>query len=212
MAHYWWSGNYSIQAEAIIQQHAALSGLGQNEIALAQWTVFCAIHVEHPLSFSLFNSLIAKLTKPLQSEVICEEENKLFWDGARKIFPSCFSKIRKIRKQQAGDKTVLKTLRDVLTIFVSLSDLKIPESVDIFPENVYGWLKRTDDKPICDIIFVLKEACLQGASEWFIHILENNECKDKSEEGRLQHLIRVIQLVRSDLQRTVEYYDKVFSE
>lgn len=143
--------------------------------------------------------------------LINEEDVKLLWDGAKKLLPTCFSHIRKLRKKTAGDKTVMKTLREVLKILHKLSVLDFPE-IDLFPINLYGWLRIKDDGSKLTVHEVLNQAAIQGASDWFVHILDNNECKDKTEESRLQHLIRVIQLVRSDLQRAVEYYDRVFVE
>lgn len=104
----------------------------------------------------------------------------------------------------------MKTLREVLKILYKLSVLDIPETLDLFPMNLYGWLR--DDKGKLTINEVLNQAVTQGASDWFVHILDSNECKENTEDTRLRHLIRVIQLVRSDLQRAVEYYDRVFVE
>nr|XP_026489849.1 protein unc-13 homolog 4B isoform X5 [Vanessa tameamea] len=212
VAPYWWCGNFSAAAEGVLTQHAAQSGLTQLDNQLAQWAVFCAVTTDHPLSFALFNCLLDKLTKPLQSGLVNEEDVKLFWDGAKKLLPTCFSHIRKLRKKTAGDKTVMKTLREVLKILYKVSALDLPESIDLFPVNLYGWLRDKDDGSKLTIQEVLNQAAIQGASDWFVHILDNNECKDKTEESRLQHLIRVIQLVRSDLQRAVEYFDRVFVE
>lgn len=146
------------------------------------------------------------------SGLINEEDVKLFWDGAKKLLPTCFTHIRKLRKKTAGDKTVMKTLREVLKVLYKLSVLDVPDFVELFPTNHYGWLRNNDEGKKLTIHEVLNQATIQGASDWFVHILDNNECKDKTEESRLQHLIRVIQLVRSDLQRAVEYYDRVFIE
>ncbi|XP_028162943.1 protein unc-13 homolog 4B isoform X3 [Ostrinia furnacalis] len=209
VAPFWWCGNFSAPAEAILTQHAAQSGLTPTDNCLAQWSVFCAVTPDHPLSFALFNQLLDKLTKPLQSGLVSEEDGKLFWDGAKKLLPTCYSHIRKLRKKTAGDKTVMKTLREVLKILYKLSVLDQPETVDLFPSTLYGWLREGQKLTIHE---VLNQAVIQGASDWFVHILDNNECKDKTEDSRLQHLIRVIQLVRSDLQRAVEYYDRVFVE
>lgn len=142
--------------------------------------------------------------------LINEEDVKLFWDGAKKLLPTCYSHIRKLRKKTAGDKTVMKTLREVLKILLKLSELDVPDTVDLFPTSLYGWMRENTEK--LTIHEALHQAVLQGASDWFVHILDNNECKDKAEESRLQHLIIVIQLVRSDLQRAIEYYERVFVE
>ncbi|XP_048485356.1 protein unc-13 homolog 4B isoform X3 [Plutella xylostella] len=210
VAPYWWCGNFSAAAEAILTQHVAQSGLNPTDNALAQWSVYCTVTGDHPLSFALFNNLLEKLTKPIQAGIIDEEDAKLFWDGAKKLLPTCFNHIRKLRKKTAGDKTVMKALREVLKILYRLSMMDVPESIEMFPPNLYGWLRNDSGK--ITLYEVLNQAATQGASDWFVHILDNNECKDKTEESRLQHLIRVIQLVRSDLQRAIEYYDRVFVE
>lgn len=103
-------------------------------------------------------------------------------------------------------------LREVLKILHKLSILDVPDTIDLFPESLYGWLKESKDDKKLTIHDVLQQAVIQGASDWFVHILDNNECKDKSEESTLQHLIKVVQLVRSDLQKAVEYYDRNFVE
>lgn len=104
----------------------------------------------------------------------------------------------------------MKTLRECLRILQKLSVMDVPGIIDLFPPSSYGWLRNEGGK--MTIMEALSQAANQGASDWFVHILDNNECKDKTEEARLQHLIRVIQLVRSDLQRAIEYYDRVFIE
>lgn len=106
----------------------------------------------------------------------------------------------------------MKTLREVLRIMQKISAFDVPDSVELFPINLYGWLRTKDDGSKLTVHEVLNQAAIQGASDWFVHILDNNEVKENTEEARLQHLIRVIQLVRSDLQRAIEYYDRVFVE
>ncbi|XP_077293918.1 C2 and C2B_Munc13-like domain-containing protein staccato isoform X3 [Arctopsyche grandis] len=211
VAPYWWAGNYSVHAEALISQHSAQSGLGLKENNMAQWTVFCAIHADHPLSFALFNTILNKLMKPLETNQLGDDEVNLFWDGVRKILPSCYSIIRKLRKKTTGDKNVLKILKDVLILLCMLSEMKVPDGFDLFPEKLYGWLKQGEGVKN-DVREVMLQAIHQGATEWFMEITENIEANSETEEGRLQNLIKIIQMVRSDLQRAVEYYDKCYAQ
>ncbi|VVC94085.1 unnamed protein product [Leptidea sinapis] len=165
VAPFWWCGNFSAPAEGILTQHAAQSGLSLTDNLLAQWSVFCAVTPDHPLSFVLFNNLLDKLTKPLQSGLINEEDVKLFWDGAKKLLPTCYSHVRKLRKKTAGDKSVMKTLREVLKILFKLSALDVPETIDLFPANLYGWLRDNDDGSKLSIQEVLNQAAIQGAAD-----------------------------------------------
>lgn len=138
VAPFWWSGKYSAHGEAVITQHSAQSGLSSTDCALVQWSVYSMIHADQPLSFNLFEALLDKLVKPLQAGSFEEPELKSFWDGVRKLLPSCFSVVRKLRKKTAGDKSNMKMLGDVLSLLSKVAVLEPPEGTDLFPKNVYG--------------------------------------------------------------------------
>lgn len=211
MTEYWWCGTYSPQAEALLTQHGVQSGLNQTQLAFAQWCVYCNVHLEHPLSFTLFCNLIDKLIKPLQASGY-EEDIKLFWDATKKLLPSCFTIIRKIRKKTTGDKNMMKQLVEVLRLLGKLMSLEPDENIEMFPQVLYPWLEEHGKN--WDVTYVLTEAIKQGANHWFTHILENNaeEKSDNENEEKLRNMIRFIQLVRTDLQKAIEYYDKIFQE
>lgn len=235
VAPYWWSGKFSIQGEAVIAQHSAQSGLSAIDCAFAQWSVYTAIHNDHPLAFNLFESLLDKLIRPIQSASTTEDEIKQFWDGTTKLLPSCFSVIRKLRKKTATDKNCVKILTDVLSILSKVAMLEPPEGTDLFPKSIYGlalrfrwsaylenlkfcfpfrrWTTRSNDGPSWDIHGTLQDAVTSGAKDWFAHI-NDNSCtgSNDSDEDKLQNVIKIIQLVRSDLQRAIEYYDKLFQQ
>lgn len=135
---YWWSGKFCAQGESIITQHSAQSALTSTDCAFAQWVVYTAIHSDHPLAFSLFDNLLDKLIRPIQTVSVSPDEVKLFWDGVRKLLPSCFSIIRKLRKKTAGDKNSVKMLSEVLSLLSKVALLEPPEGTDLFPRNVYG--------------------------------------------------------------------------
>lgn len=55
------------------------------------------------------------------------------------------------------------------------------------------------------------DAVCSGAQEFLHHVNESNDERG-SNEDKLQNIIKITQLIRSDLQRGIEYYDKVFQE
>lgn len=138
VAPFWWSGKFSSQGEAVIAQHCAQSNLTPLDRSLIQWSVYTNIHVEHQLAFSLFESLLDKLMKPLQTNALSLDEVKLFWDGVRKLLPSCFSVIRRMRKKTVSDKNCVKMLNDVLSILAKVELLPLPEGTELFPKSIYG--------------------------------------------------------------------------
>lgn len=224
VAPYWWSGKFSTQAETLLTQHYAQSGLTSTDDALVKWSVYSEIHNEHPLAFSLFVILLDKLTKPLQTNALSEDELKVFWQAARKVLPSCFAVIRKLRKKTAGDKSSVRTLMEVLSIVAKLHNLGPPEDFDLLPKSQYGWIQRSSsgeggeknkDAVFSDLNSALRDAVNSGAEDWFHHMTESTKEETKVEDNndaKLQHIIKLIQLVRADLQRAIEFYDKIFQD
>jgi hypothetical protein len=43
-------------------------------VTLAKWIEFANVHVDHPLSFTIFSLLLQKLVEPLQKGFITEDE------------------------------------------------------------------------------------------------------------------------------------------
>lgn len=138
VAPYWWSGQFSVQGDAVIAQHAAQSGLTTNECALAQWSAYTTVHTKHSLAFKLFESLLERLLPYVRSVESDSDEQKMFWEGARKLLPSCLSVVRHIRKRTSGDKAALRVLNEVLSIVSMIASLHPPNGFDLFPKNVYG--------------------------------------------------------------------------
>lgn len=138
VAPYWWSGKFSDQGEAVIAQHAAQSGVSANTRAIAQWSAYSTIHSNHALSFKLFEILLERLLKFLHLPETHLEDKKLFWEGVKKLLPSCYSVIRHIRKKTSTDKNCIKMLNEVLNILSIIGTLPPPKDVDLFPKNIYG--------------------------------------------------------------------------
>lgn len=81
-------------------------------------------------------------------------------------------------------------------------------------QNVFffRWLTTTDTAPNWDIQSVVHDAVCSGAQEYLHHVNELNDSESGSSEDKLQNIIKITQLIRSDLQRGIEYYDKIFQE
>lgn len=88
--------------------------------------------------------------------------------------------------------------------------MDVPENVELFPTNSYSWLMG--DESNCDINVVLHKAVVQGANDWFDYILENNARHDETDDGKLRFFIKIVQLIRTDLQKAIEIYNKLFHE
>lgn len=212
VAKFWWSGKFNIQAESILTQHSAQSGMSPFNCSMAKWSVFTNIHQEHPLAYSLFIELLEKVVPTIQTLQDNDEVKKLFWDGCKQLLPSCFSTIRKIRNKAATDKNLVKTLAEVIHIISRITSLEIPITVDLYPRDVYGWCKPEIDEGHIEVETVLKHCVEAGALEWFEHINENTGKIDDDDEQQLEYLVKLIQLIRTDLQKALELYDKVFQK
>ncbi|KAK7866889.1 hypothetical protein R5R35_006049 [Gryllus longicercus] len=211
---YHWQGNFSSAAQTILTQHLVQCGLSQTEIILAKWVEYSSVHLDHHLSFKVFPILLENLLKPLNNKLLCDENEKLFWESTKKMMPSCLNAIRKIRKLTPSDKNTINQLTSLLSVLSKLRCLTPPEDFELFPTALYGWLPPDEDSANCDIDTITRHAIVQGAQDWYDHIIENNIISDSesSEETRLNHLIKIVQLVRADLQKATEFHDKIFQE
>ena len=212
VAQYWWSGKFSHHADTIITQHAAQSGLTAIDVAFAQWSIYSEVHQKHPLSYDLFECILANLVRPIQTNSVShDDELSTFWAATKKFLPSCYSAIRKLRKKTAGDRSSTTTLTAVLNIIAKVALLEPPEQFDLFPVQMYGWLQR-ESECTWDLRETLTSAVAAGAGEWFNSIVDQRELNSDDDETKLQQLVKIIQLVRSDLQRAIEHYDRIFQE
>jgi len=207
-----WNGEFCQAAETILTQHLVQCGMSPVSVTLAKWSEFASVHVNHPLSFIVFSLLLQKLVKPLQNRLTTDDEEKMFWEAARKLLPSCFNGVRRIRKLTHSDNNTLNQLSAILSILSQLATLQPPDGTDLFPPSIYGWLPVNENEPNCDIHVALGAAVTQGTEDWFSHIMENNSANDSCKEEYLNYLIRITQLVRTDLQKAVEFHDRIFQQ
>ncbi|XP_026840156.1 protein unc-13 homolog 4B isoform X1 [Drosophila persimilis] len=212
VAFYWWSGKFSENAEIIRSQHAVQSGLTPIDCAISQWHAYSIIHETHKLNFSLFNSILDVLTPVISCMQKDSEDLATYWDGVRRILPSCFAVLRKIRYKNVSDLNITRAVSEVLDILGKVKLFEVPVTIDIFPTSVYGWIHRNDGKNICNVDSAIIDAINTGTKEWLEHIVEGSKySKDnETDEEKLQYIIKLIQMIRSDLQRAMEYFDKLF--
>ncbi|XP_043520293.1 protein unc-13 homolog 4B isoform X10 [Frieseomelitta varia] len=205
---YCWCGRWSAPAEVLLLQHSAQRGLLARNVTLAQWIEYARIHQEHPLNFTVFNKLAIDLLRPMENGLFSPDETKLFWDATKKLLYSCLNSVRKIRRLPAGDKNAMTQLSAILGILSSISSLKVPADCNLFPAKMYSWFLDPDEAP--SVLQALEYTVEQGGVEWFEHILNNNFPESESDEDALKHHIKVIQLIRADLQNAIDNYDKLF--
>ncbi|XP_076382210.1 C2 and C2B_Munc13-like domain-containing protein staccato isoform X5 [Megalopta genalis] len=205
---YCWCGRWSSPAEVLLLQHSAQRGLLSRNVFLAQWIEYSRIHQEHPLNFNVFSKLVIDLLRPLENELFSLDETRLFWDATKKLLFSCLNSLRKIRRMTPGDKNSMAQLSAILGILSAISSLKVPDEVNLFPTKMYPWFPDPDEKP--GVLEALEFTVEQGGIEWFQHILNNNSAETDSDEDALKYHIKVIQLIRADLQSAIDNYDKLF--
>lgn len=77
----------------------------------------------------------------------------------------------------------------------------------------HRWLSSDALKQPTDVEAIAEQAIRCGAKE-NMHRVNEATSKEKylSDEDKLQNVIKVTQLIRSDLQRGIEFYDKLFFE
>ncbi|XP_014210937.1 protein unc-13 homolog 4B-like isoform X2 [Copidosoma floridanum] len=209
---YSWQGGWSGPAEVVVLQHAVQRGLCPKFVNLARWIEFAAAHQEHQLSFAVFLKLAEELVAPVASGSLSDQETLQFWDACKKILYSGLNALRKIRRLQVDKEHMMKQLVAILRMISLLSSsLEVPQTVNLFPLEMYSWLPpEILDGDRISIPEALEFAVIRGGAERFEYIVANNNLESDSDEEALKYHIKIIQLVRLDLQRAYELYEKLF--
>uniref|UniRef100_A0A1B0BSP7 Uncharacterized protein n=1 Tax=Glossina palpalis gambiensis TaxID=67801 RepID=A0A1B0BSP7_9MUSC len=129
------------------------------------------LSTREPLSFSLFNSIVDVITPVLKCHLNASDDMETFWNGAKCILPSCVSVLRKLRAKNVSDKQIVKTFCNVLDIFAKVNTLLLPESIDLFPPNIYGWISAAEGLEY-NVDRAIEDAIHAGTKEWLEHIIE----------------------------------------
>ncbi|XP_035895512.1 protein unc-13 homolog 4B-like isoform X2 [Anopheles stephensi] len=212
VARYWWAGKLTSEGEAILQQYTKCANLTALEQTLIAWFVYTQVHLTYPLSISLLESVLDKLCVGYDVALTSDEERERFWEGARRILPSCLSIIVKMRKRLAGDKDIVKTVSSVLQLLAKADQLAARKGANLFSEPTVRTLKQMALD--CTKHSTMKEATVLavqlGARTWFETSLSAAIEGSQTNEDKLRSLIKFVQLLQSDLLRAKTYYDGVF--
>lgn len=137
VARYWWSGKFTSPGEAILKQHAICADLSDCEKALIYWNAYTVVHTTYPIAFSLFEGLVNKICTYVSGSAVASDDLRKFWIGAKKILPSCFAVIIKLRKRIAGDNDIVKTVTSVLHMLAKLESMRNTCDIDLFNPRDY---------------------------------------------------------------------------
>lgn len=202
-----WRGEFSDLAKAIL----VFSGHTANSRAhaLAQWSAFTAYHTIKPLAFELFENLLMALLPILKChETTTQEELRIFWDGVKKVLPSCFMALRNV--QQKND---MKMITESLSIVSTINTLNPPHAIELFPKKIYGWLDKSHgNSAMSSVSSAVEEAIRIRAQDYLLEIAEFRFIHLENIESNLRNIIKVMELIEMDLQRAAEMYNKLFME
>ncbi|XP_055623750.1 protein unc-13 homolog 4B-like isoform X2 [Toxorhynchites rutilus septentrionalis] len=211
VARYWWSGKFTAAGEAILKQHAICADINESEKNLIHWNAYTSIHVTYPISFTLFENLLNKICILVSKDCVSGDDLKRFWGGVKKLLPSCFAVIIKLRKRIAGDKDILKTVTSVLNILVRVDSIRETCDIELFsPEDYEHFKHKIEHNPSISIREMTLLAVRAGAKCWFDQSVTNSIKSTFSDEEKLHNFILLIQLLQNDIKRASTYYNAPF--
>lgn len=212
MAEYGWTGDFSELGETIIELHIAQNQMTLNECYLARWSAFTKVHNDHACSFRMFRILLDNLLCYVKSMEISVEEMLMFWDGVKKLIPSCFSIIRNSKRQNVEHFAEL--LNESLSILSIISIESPPNDFDLFPKEIYGWFIKTNEnhnEP--NIKVATQQAIRLRAQDFLLQIHEFHKIHHHQfHMDNLKNIIKVISIIDTDLQYGHQHYRKLFKE
>ncbi|XP_058055568.1 protein unc-13 homolog 4B-like [Anopheles bellator] len=215
VARYWWAGKLTNEGESILAQYCKCANLTASEQTAIAWFVYSQIHLTYPLSIGLLEGVLDKLCTGYDSVLASDDERARFWDGVRRILPSCLSIVMKMRKRIAGDKDIVKTINSVLQLLAKADQLAGKKGVNLFDDATVRSLKQMGAVG-CTKHSTMREATVlavqHGARTWFESSLATAIEGSQTNDEKLRSLIKFVQLLQSDLLRAKTYYDGVFKD
>ncbi|XP_058814032.1 protein unc-13 homolog 4B-like isoform X2 [Topomyia yanbarensis] len=211
VARYWWSGKFTTAGEVILKQHALCADLCEIQKGLIYWNAYTSVHTTYPIAFSLFENALSKICVFIKNGSVKESSLRTFWLGTKKILPSCFAVIMKLRKRIAGDKDIVKTVASVLKILSMVDSIRSTCDIDLFSPGDYEQFKyRIQQNPNITIHDITLLAVQKGAKNWFDQTVLNSTKSTFSDEEKLRNAIQLIQLLQNDIMRATTYYNNEF--
>ncbi|ETN61763.1 hypothetical protein AND_006572 [Anopheles darlingi] len=229
VARYWWAGELTTEGDSILVQYCKCANLTPSEQTVIRWFVYTQIHLTHPLSISLLEGMLDKLSAGYDTVLASDDERTRFWEGVRRILPSCLSIVMKMRKRIAGDKDIVKTITSILHLLSKAEQLATRKGIVLFDEATVRCIKQqTLD---CTKHSTMKDAVVLavqlGARTWFETLLASaiegtlsNEEKlrsvfkevmgiDYSREICIQHETRIVSHLRPIVQTICNGFKKI---
>lgn len=203
-----WCGQYSELASTIF----AHSGHTKNAYAhtLAQWSEFTDVHSIHPFSLELFENLLIALVPFLKChEITTQKELQIFWNGMKKLLPSCFMHLRNSQQRSHTDMESLAKSLSILATVNELTFIQPPSNdIELLPRKIYGWLDKS-----CDTISnAVEQAIRSRTQDYLLKISEFHFVHQENIESNLRNIIKVMNLIEMDLQQAADVYNKLFME
>lgn len=201
-----WQCQFSDLANAILVHSG--HAMNARAHALAQWSEFTAFHTIHALSFELFESLLMALLPLLKcTEITTQDEMDIFWDGVKKLLPSCFAIFRNSRQTSDIDVEMTTQSLSIVSTFNMLTLPPLPQDFELFPKKIYGWLNESN---VENIESVVEEAIRSRAQDYLLGIMEFHFVHQECIESNLRNIIKVMELIGLDLRQAREIYNKLF--
>ncbi|XP_058119916.1 protein unc-13 homolog 4B-like [Anopheles ziemanni] len=214
VARYWWAGKLTNEGESILQQYTKCANLNANEQTLVAWFVYTQVHPTYSLSIGLLEGVLDKLIACYDTVLTTDEERERFWEGTRRLLPSCLSIVVKMRRRMAGDKDIVKTVSSVLHLLAKADQLATKKGVNLFDEETVRNLKRVSLD--CTKHSTMKKATVLavqlGTKTWFESSLSTAIEGNQTNEDKLRSLIKFVSVLQADLLRAQTYYDGVFKD
>lgn len=203
-----WPGQLSNLGDEILVD----SGHTQNARAhaLAQWSVFTSFHTTRSLSFDLFENLLMTLSPLLKCDENTEspqDELDIFWDGVKKLLPSCFAVFRNCRHKNDNDLEMITKSLSIVSTINSLAPPALSQDIELFPKKIYGWLNESTANNIGSVV---EEAIRSRAQDYLLGITEFRFVHQEMIESNLKNIIKVMELIEMDLRQAKDVYNKLF--
>ncbi|XP_076324975.1 BAI1-associated protein 3-like isoform X2 [Tachypleus tridentatus] len=195
---YTWAGDLQTPALTILHQHAIQGDITELQKILCRWIMYARKHMEVQLDYALLKELLENFnTSWNNSETqLSKDEEAALAESYNLFIDFCLARVRKHwdifpYNNKQGRHKLIYLLKCIALIY----SMKVFRRCCPFRPSLH-----------VEIINTLKK----GTLAWFDTLVSFNESKAHTEEKILQGLIKLVNIINSNVQKGALCYDHIF--
>nr|XP_032826032.1 BAI1-associated protein 3 isoform X1 [Petromyzon marinus]XP_032826033.1 BAI1-associated protein 3 isoform X1 [Petromyzon marinus]XP_032826034.1 BAI1-associated protein 3 isoform X1 [Petromyzon marinus]XP_032826035.1 BAI1-associated protein 3 isoform X1 [Petromyzon marinus]XP_032826036.1 BAI1-associated protein 3 isoform X1 [Petromyzon marinus] len=192
-----WDGELSKCAKTVLHQHAVQTDIPPAQQAILHWQAYSKYHQANAISYTCLHNALQQVEQSFQDASVAHEQQQSLAESFNGFLEFCLGLLRKIRDVfPSTNPEATSRLEALLGCLSEFYGTQVFKKACPFHNDLY-----------LEINSVIKK----GTQEWYEQMNSTFKAGGKSEEEKLQGLVKITNAVLSDLYKNRDHYNKMFA-